>query len=485
MSDIFRTGDAQQVLKGKDVAVFGGSVMRGLYKDIIWLVNDNSLIPSEVLGDKAEKHFPNLNPNTNGRWRKSGKRPSKRIERIFHPDNKDELLGSNGLHEGRSYVEPRRYINRKLNLSVNYIFTSKVFHEGLQDFIENFREKNGKYLDLVIFNSCLWDVNRWGPFGIENFKENITNLLHCAKRNVTDHGGKFLWITNQPPGKLNSRAMRVPPLDFQSVTTKYNVAELNAYAAEKVGEFDMNVVDTHFGFLLLTSNRLHDGIHWNPEANRLVTNMVLTNYSLTLNQKLPGRVGENYALEKLKNVANDYSTDLFQQEFARLSNIDVDIFKPPENPDISLPDLRQLKSFDVSEMEIPRRKRKRRREPSPTPGHSNEPSRQRRRILQANRAEEQYYNQDQHHQQPDAFFYNWQRFQNGAGYYYQDDFNSYQYDGQLNGFGASFGNGCFFQNQNFEGHRDYFTQNGGPVGFADFFNRNIGPQQGQPRYSKR
>ena len=61
MCDLYKPDDLCRLLKGKHVAVFGGSVMRGLYKDIVWLLNDDSLIPKEVLGEKAEQHFPNLN----------------------------------------------------------------------------------------------------------------------------------------------------------------------------------------------------------------------------------------------------------------------------------------------------------------------------------------------------------------------------------------------------------------------------------------
>ena len=45
MCDVFKSSDVQSLLRGKHVVVFGGSVMRGLYKDLVWLLNDNSLIP--------------------------------------------------------------------------------------------------------------------------------------------------------------------------------------------------------------------------------------------------------------------------------------------------------------------------------------------------------------------------------------------------------------------------------------------------------
>ena len=38
----------------------GGSQMRGLYKDMVWLLNHPSTIPNEVLGAKSENRFPDM-----------------------------------------------------------------------------------------------------------------------------------------------------------------------------------------------------------------------------------------------------------------------------------------------------------------------------------------------------------------------------------------------------------------------------------------
>ena len=81
------------MLADKHIAVIGGSNMRGLYKDIIWLLNDNSIIPKEVLGDKAEANFPNFDgPKWKGR-----NRISARIRKKFD-GNRDILLKNQGKY---------------------------------------------------------------------------------------------------------------------------------------------------------------------------------------------------------------------------------------------------------------------------------------------------------------------------------------------------------------------------------------------------
>ena len=60
MSDIFNSEQALRLLKGKTVLFLGGSVTRGLYKDLIWLLNSNALIPRQILGQKGEARFPDF-----------------------------------------------------------------------------------------------------------------------------------------------------------------------------------------------------------------------------------------------------------------------------------------------------------------------------------------------------------------------------------------------------------------------------------------
>ena len=60
MTDIFNSEQAVRLLKGKSVLFLGGSVTRGLYKDLIWLLNSNSLLPRQILGQKGEASFPDF-----------------------------------------------------------------------------------------------------------------------------------------------------------------------------------------------------------------------------------------------------------------------------------------------------------------------------------------------------------------------------------------------------------------------------------------
>ena len=60
MTDIFNREQTVKLLKGKTLLFLGGSVTRGLYKDLIWLLNSNTLLPRQILGQKGEASFPDL-----------------------------------------------------------------------------------------------------------------------------------------------------------------------------------------------------------------------------------------------------------------------------------------------------------------------------------------------------------------------------------------------------------------------------------------
>lgn len=341
MGDIFVSKEARSLLAHKHIAVIGGSNMRGLYKDIIWLINDNSFIPKEVLGEKLEQRFPTFKTK-----RCTRVVMSKRVKNKFPEDNTDCLLWHEHLHPGRTYIEPRFYCNERKDITLNFKFVTRAWSPQLDKWLEDYETHQEAKLDLIIMNSVLWDVNRWGPFGIRAYKENITKLLTRVKSVLSDNG-LFIWLTAQPGSKeLNSGAMESAGLEFQKKTTRYNVVEANFYAAHKVAEFGFDVIDLHYYFLLQTFRRNRDGIHWTPEANRYVTNMILTHVALSEGKPLPGRNKGDFALERVIFMAdvakgtltNDNDVKAKIQELERIS---AQMVQPPKRG------MKQLPSVDV------------------------------------------------------------------------------------------------------------------------------------------
>merc|ERR1712105_36750 len=101
MDEILSSEDTRKLLRNKCCFFLGDSVMRGVYKDFLWLLNHNSLIPQEVLGAKGETCCPNIEevPHL-----------GEEIKNTFPHTNRDTLGEEfNGLHSGRNYEETRSY----------------------------------------------------------------------------------------------------------------------------------------------------------------------------------------------------------------------------------------------------------------------------------------------------------------------------------------------------------------------------------------
>ena len=45
---VWHRKEVVRLLAGKRVLLLGGSIVRGIYKDLIWLINSNTTLPREV-----------------------------------------------------------------------------------------------------------------------------------------------------------------------------------------------------------------------------------------------------------------------------------------------------------------------------------------------------------------------------------------------------------------------------------------------------
>jgi len=333
MADLFSSSNTINLLKNKCIVLCGGSVIRGLYKDLIWLLNSNTLIEYKVLGTKGEERFPDLD---------KANVKKKHLTNIFHEENRDHLHNSGdseddfrGLNSGRSYVEVREYYNKENNILIIFKFIVQAYSFELDQWLKNIQKMTGRKLDILLINSSLWDVNRWGPFGHEDYKKNIKILI----KNVPEFNCQFFWLTTPPIANVtDSKGMTTPGLEFQNFTTRYHVMEMNEFVANEMIECDMNVIDLGFSMNGLIHMRNKDGIHWSPEANRLMTNKILTHFCLSFGQTLPGNV-KCAALERLKKCflmkknmhSLPYQNDLLWEDSSPCPDLDYLIFEKEEN----------------------------------------------------------------------------------------------------------------------------------------------------------
>jgi len=292
MTDLFKSEEAAKLLNGKTVLFLGASVTRGLYKDLIWLLNSNTLLPRKILGQKGEASFPDFSQAGAGEFKDKFK---------FQDQLQDDFFG---LNRGRDYRETREYINDDHDIKICFKFITEAWSEDIFQWINTKETQFGK-IDIIIMNSCLWDVNRRGPTYKEIYEEKLNKLVDTMKNKFPNT--QLYWMTTPPVAEeTNSKGMRLPGLFFQNYTTCFNVVEANKLAGEIMKEARINVIDVNYALQAQTRRRNPDGIHWSSQCNRLMTHITLTHLTLTLPhfgpEDLPGRI-KNASLTNLIQLA--------------------------------------------------------------------------------------------------------------------------------------------------------------------------------------
>jgi len=253
------------LLRNKSVCIIGDSVQRTIYKDFVTLLQKNSF--ATVMGLKAKGEETYMN---------------------------DELVDGGirvGLHNGTTYKEHRLY--ETPNHSVRFFFVTRAWDEYWEHAVMPTLILDPKP-DVIIVNSCLWDLTRYGPRGgVESYKDSLKRLLDEMKANMPPET-LFIWNTTLPlssdPEKIHGGFLVAEVSVQDKMYLRLDILEANKFASELVAEYDYDVLDMHYWFRGHQEHRVRDGIHWDNEATRQMTNMLLTRIADSWGVGRPGRL---------------------------------------------------------------------------------------------------------------------------------------------------------------------------------------------------
>uniref|UniRef100_A0A8D8RBV7 PC-esterase domain-containing protein 1A n=1 Tax=Cacopsylla melanoneura TaxID=428564 RepID=A0A8D8RBV7_9HEMI len=155
MADIFSKREMENMLKGKHILILGDSNMRALYKDLVWLINQGSLVNAEAIRAKGERSYLG-----------------------------DKLLGSHVMTRARHYVEHREYDHPSSQTRLEFKFITQVLSDETRDMLELFRKNRNRAPSVILINSTLWDLSRWGPNGDKKFRNNLRELFSRLRSNL-------------------------------------------------------------------------------------------------------------------------------------------------------------------------------------------------------------------------------------------------------------------------------------------------------------
>ncbi|XP_061292729.1 PC-esterase domain-containing protein 1A isoform X5 [Bos javanicus] len=256
----FQASEVQQLLHNKFVVILGDSIQRSVYKDLVLLLQKDSLLTAAQLKAKGELSF-----------------------------EQDQLVAGGQLgelHNGTQYREVRQFCSGSGHHLVRFYFLTRVYSEYLEGVLEELTY--GPAPDLVIINSCLWDLSRYGRCSMESYRENLERVFVRMDQVLPD-SCLLVWNMAMPLGERITGGFLLPELQPLAGSLRRDVVEGNFYSATLAGDHCFDVLDLHFHFRHAVRHRHRDGVHWDQHAHRHLSHLLLTHVADAWGVELPKR----------------------------------------------------------------------------------------------------------------------------------------------------------------------------------------------------
>uniref|UniRef100_A0A8D0HU51 Family with sequence similarity 113 n=1 Tax=Sphenodon punctatus TaxID=8508 RepID=A0A8D0HU51_SPHPU len=238
----FQAKEVQQLLHNKFVVILGDSIQRSVYKDLVTLLQKEDLTSSAQLRLKGELTFEG-----------------------------DCLVEGGRLEEmqnGTNYREVRQYCTD--HHLVRFYFLTRAYSDYLESILDDFKE--GPEPDLVLVNSCIWDLTRYHDGSpIYQYRLNLEKTFRRFSEVLPDEC-LVIWTSTMPLGPKTSGSLFE---DSEHPTLRNDVIEANFYSAVLAKDRCFDVLDLHYHFRFDVWNRTKDGVHWNNVVHRKITHLLL------------------------------------------------------------------------------------------------------------------------------------------------------------------------------------------------------------------
>lgn len=212
------------------------------------------------------------------------------------------------LNNGINYKEVRRLDTG--HTVVRFYFITRCFSDYVQSVLEELK----KFLpDIIIMNSCVWDLHRYGPHGLAAFRQNLLKLMIAMKDNL-ESNTLVIWNSALPVAKKCKGGLFLP--FFETIPSR-DIVEANYYARDLIGSYGHIFLDLHKIFSVQLHNRAADGIHWNHLAHRRISDLLLSQISQSWHVPLPSHFPTLHPAEaKSENLVTFFRKGMFASSFS-------------------------------------------------------------------------------------------------------------------------------------------------------------------------
>ncbi|XP_045104207.1 PC-esterase domain-containing protein 1A-like [Portunus trituberculatus] len=190
--------------------------MRGLYKDLLCLLHKGTITPENIL-----------------------RRGSK-----MAPQYGDKILEMATLRMGRSYFEVRQC--KMKDLWLRFIFVTQVAAPTLMKELKSIEEGTLPPPDIIVVNSCLWDITRWGPEQEDQYKQNVANLFHRLQC-MLPPTSLVVWLASLPVATERVKGgVFIQQIEFMKHSMRFMLLEANMFIHNLCQVFGFSFLDLHY-----------------------------------------------------------------------------------------------------------------------------------------------------------------------------------------------------------------------------------------------
>ena len=208
----------------------------------------------------------------------------------------DELVYGGVKGEMKNSIDYResRYFKADNEACCRYYFVTICYGNYVEEILQ---ELSVEPTDIIVMNSCLWDVHRHGKKGIEQYEQNLEKLVAALRRLLPDC--LFIWLTT-PPVHIKSKGgfLMRPGTDMVKINEVKFCNEIAREVFTNANNIDrrFRIVDLDAVFKYFEHHRAGDGVHWNERAHRRMSNMILEEVSKAFNKSVPRIIGRYDAM---------------------------------------------------------------------------------------------------------------------------------------------------------------------------------------------
>ncbi|XP_073928413.1 PC-esterase domain-containing protein 1B-like [Castor canadensis] len=254
-----RASEVRQLLHNKFVVVLGDSIQRAVYKDLVLLLQKDCLLSPRQLKSKGELSFERDVLLEGGRWGR--------------------------MHNGTHYREVRQFCSG--HHLVRFYFLTRAYSRYTHEVLEELR-RGPHAPDVVVINSCLWDLSRYGRNFRRCYSEDLDSLFRRLGQ-VLPESCLLVWNTAMPVAEIVSGGFLRPARRACPAHLREDVMEANFYSSVAAARHGFDVLDLHFHFRHAGQHRQRDGVHWDERAHRHLTQLLLAHMADAWGVALPGR----------------------------------------------------------------------------------------------------------------------------------------------------------------------------------------------------